>query len=206
MSAAFGLPLVLDGSAVRALVVGGGTVAARKAAALRQGGASVRIRAPEVNRELASRSERDEHLLIEQRAYDSAAIGDATLVVVATDDPVVNARVADDARRAGSLTIVADEPALGNCVMPAVHRSGELVVAVTSGGVPGASVRVRDALARRLDGRYATAIRELARLRQRLLRERDRTRWRAAARALIADDFCESVETGAFEERLTQWR
>lgn len=206
MSAAFGLPLVLDGSAVRALIVGGGTVAARKAAALREGGASVRIRAPEVTPELALRAGHDEHLLIEQQAYDPAAIGDATLVVAATDDPEVNARVADDARRAGRLTIVADEPELGNCVMPAVHRTGELVVAVSSGGVPGASVRVRDALARRLDGRYATAIRELARLRQRLLRERDRTRWRAAASALMADDFCESVETGAFEERLTQWR
>lgn len=202
----FGLPLVLDGSTVRALVVGGGAVATRKATALREGGASVRVRAPAVSRELASQSEHDEHLLIERQAYDLAAIGDATLVIAATDDPVVNARVAEDARRAGRLTVVADEPALGNCVMPAVHRSGELVVAVASGGVPGASARVRDALARRLDGRYATAIRELARLRQRLLRESDRTRWRAAARALIADDFCESVETGAFEERLTQWR
>jgi siroheme synthase (precorrin-2 oxidase/ferrochelatase) len=90
--------------------------------------------------------------------------------------------------------------------MPAVHRSGELVVAVTTGGVPGASVRVRDALARRLDGRYAAAIRELARLRQRLLHERDRAEWRAAANALIADDFCESVETGAFNDRLAPWR
>ena len=206
MSATFGLPLVLDGSAIAVLVVGGGGVAARKVAALREGGASVRVRAPVIASELAARAAADEQLLIEQEPYEPAAIRDATLVVAATDDGTVNARVAADARRAGRLTLVADDPSLGNCVMPAVHRSGELVVAVSSGGVPGASIRVRDALARRLDGRYAAAIRELARLRQRLLGEHDRPGWRAAASALIAEDFCESVETGTFEERLTQWR
>jgi siroheme synthase-like protein len=156
--------------------------------------------------ELVARATNDEHLLVERAPYDEEAIGDATLVVAATDDRAVNSRVAADARRRGLLTVVVDDPALGSCIMPAVHRSGELVVAVTTGGVPGASVRVRDALARRLDGRYAAAIRELARLRQRLLHERDRAEWRAAANALIADDFCESVETGAFNDRLAPWR
>ena len=206
MSTSFGLPLVLDGASLTVLVVGGGAVAARKVAALREGGAAVRVRAPVIAPELVARAAGDEHVLIEQAPYDSTAIRDATLVVAATDDHTVNARVAADARRDGRLTIVADEPTLGNCVMPAVHRSGELMVAVVTGGVPGASARVRDALAQRLDGRYAHAIRELARLRRRLLQQSDRTGWRAAARVLIGDDFCESVETGVFEERLAQWQ
>lgn len=206
MSASFGLPLVLDGASVNALVVGGGSIAARKISALRAGGASVRVRAPEVAPELTARAADDERLVIERAPYDETAIADAALVVAATDDGAVNARVAHDARRHGRLTIVVDDPPLGNCVMPAVHRTGELVVAVASGGVPGASVRVRDALAQRLDGRYAAAIRDLLRLRQRLLGERDRAGWHSAARALIADDFCESVESGAFSERLAEWR
>jgi siroheme synthase-like protein len=197
---------MLDGSSVTALVVGGGSVASRKVPALLESGASVRVRAPHIADDLASLAERDERLLIERAPYDAGAIRDATLVVAATDNGDVNAQVAEDARRLGRLTIVADDPPLGNCIMPAVHRSGELVVAVATGGVPGASVRVRDALARRLDGRYAAAIRELAHLRQRLLRQRDRASWRSAARALIADDFCESVETGTFVERLAEWR
>lgn len=206
MSPTFTLPLVLDGASVTALVVGGGTLAARKVSALREGGASVRVRAPDVAPELLSRLGQDAHILIDRRAYDDTAIADATLVIAATDDPAVNARVADDARQRGRLVVVADDASLGNCVMPAVHRSGDLVVAVSSGGVPGASIRVRDALARRLDGRYAAAIRELSRLRQRLLRDRDRASWHSAARTLISDDFCESVETGAFSERLAEWR
>ncbi len=206
MSGAFGLPLVVDGSQITAIVVGGGLVATRKVLALREGGATVRVRAPRVRDELTRRAVDDERLLIERLPYDEAAIGDAMLVVAATDDRALNVRIAGDARRARRFVLVAGEPAAGNCAMPAVHRSGELVVAVTTGGVPRASARVRDALARRLDDRYAAAIRAVARLRQRLLAENDRATWRAAADALLAEDFCESVENGAFSERLAAWQ
>ena len=206
MSATFGLPLVMDGSQISALVVGGGVVATRKILALLDGGATVRVRAPRVSDELTRRAAGDEHLLIERQGYDAAAIADATLVVAATDDRSLNVRIAADARRAHRLVLVAGEPGAGNCAMPAVHRSGDLVVAVASGGVPRASARVRDALARRLDKRYAAAIRAVGSLRQRLLAADDRAAWRAAADALLAEDFCESVENGTFSERLAAWQ
>ncbi len=206
MSASFGLPLVLDGSKVIALVVGGGAVATRKVASLLAGGALVRVRAPRVSNELVRHEAVDQHLLIEHAVYDEAAIAEATLVVAATDDHALNLRVAADARRAHRLVLVAGDPAAGTCVMPAVHRSGDLLVAVTTGGVPRASARLRDELARRLDNRYATAIRDLVRLRERLLQDADRSTWRSAASALLADDFCESVESGEFSERLAAWR
>ena len=206
MSATFGLPLMVDGSQMSALVVGGGMVATRKAAALRDGGATVRVRAPRVSDELTRRAAGDERLLIEQRPYDRDAIGDAMLVVAATDDPALNVRIGGDARGARRLVLVSGEPGAGNCALPAVHRSGNLVIAVASGGVPRASKRVRDALAQRLDNRYADAIRALAGLRQRLLAGDDRAAWRAAADVLLAEDFCESVENGAFSERLASWR
>lgn len=205
MSAGFSLPLIVDGRQISVLVVGGGAVATRKAAALRAGGATVRLRAPRVSDELSQRAANDEHLLIERRPYDESAIGDAMLVVAATDDRNLNLQIAVDARRASRLIIVAGEPQRGNCAMPAVHRSGDLVVAVASGGVPRASIRVRDALARRLDERYAAAIGALARLRLLFLTRNDRAGWLTAADALIADDFCESVENGAFSERLAAW-
>lgn len=206
MSGTFALPLVVDGSQISALVVGGGTVATRKALALRDGGATVRVRAPRVSDELTRRADGDEHLLIEHLPYDDRTIGDAMVVVAATDDRALNLRIAGDARRARRFVLVAGEPAAGNCAMPAVHRSGDLLVAVASGGVPRASARVRDALARRLDDRYAAAIRAVARLRQRFLADNDRAAWHAAADALLAEDFCESVENGVFSERLAAWR
>jgi len=206
MSATFGLPLVLDGESVVALVVGGGVVATRKALSLLAGGAMVRVRAPNVTDTLVQREVADGHLVIERETYDEEAIGDATLVVAATDDHSLNLRVASDARRAHRLVLVAGDPSAGTCVMPAVHRSGDLLVAVTTGGVPRASARVRDEIARRLDDRYAAAIRNLMDLRRRLLDDVDRTAWRSAASELLAEDFCESVESGVFMERLAEWR
>jgi hypothetical protein len=61
-------------------------------------------------------------------------------------------------------------------------------------------------LAQRLDDRYAAAIHELGRLRQRLLAHDDRASWRSAVQELLSDDFCESVESGAFSERLAAWQ
>lgn len=206
MSATFGLPLVLDGASVIALVVGGGAVATRKVAALLDGRAKVRVRAPRASDELIQREAVDSNLIIEQGSYDDASIRDATLVVAATDDHSLNLRIAADARRLHRLVLVAGDPSAGTCVMPAVHRAGDLLVAVTSGGVPRASARVRDELARRLDDRYGAAIRELRQLRRRLLEEEDRAAWRSAASALLSDDFCESVETGVFTERLAAWQ
>lgn len=206
MSMPFRLPLVLDGESVHALVVGGGNVATRKIAALADGGASVRVRAPIISEELAQRAASDEHIAIERRVYDRSAIADASLVMAATDDPALNAHVAADAKRLGRLIIVVDDPPAGNCVMPAVHRSGDLLVAVTAGGVPGASKRVRDELSRRFDDRYAAAIQQLSRLRTRFLAKDDRAGWHSAARALLTEDFCESVESGDFNERLAPWR
>jgi len=205
MSAVFGLPLVLDGASVIALVVGGGAVATRKVTAFLDGGAKVRVRAPWVTEALARREAVDQRLIIERDVYADDAIGEATVVVAATDDRSLNLRIATDARRLHRLVLVAGDPSAGSCVMPAVHRSGDLLVAVTSGGVPRASARVRDDLARRLDDRYAAAIRELMQLRRRLLEDEDRAAWRSAASVLVADDFCESVESGAFTERLAAW-
>jgi siroheme synthase-like protein len=202
----FSLPLVLDGAQVRALVVGAGVVATRKVITLREGGATVRVRAPRVSADLARRAAVDDSVVIERQEFDDAAIGDSTLVIAATDDRSVNARVTAAARAAGRLVIVADAPTEGNCVTPAVHRSGDLMVAVTSGGVPRASTRVRDAIARRLDHRYAAAIANLVRLRQRLLAGDDRAAWQSAVTTLLAEDFCESVESGAFVERLATWQ
>jgi siroheme synthase-like protein len=205
VSAVFGLPLVIDGHSVHALVVGGGTVATRKIIALATAGAAVRVRAPRVSGELVNRASIDEKILIERSAYDQEAIGDATLVIAATDDSALNARVAADAKSLRRLVLVVDNPEMGSCVMPAVHRAGDLLVAVTSGGVPDASKRVRDELSRRFDNRYAAAIRQLSRLRERLLASDDRAGWHSAARALLAEDFCDSVESGAFEQRLATW-
>ena len=200
-------PLVLDGPAIDALIVGGGGVAARKAAALLAAGARVRIVAPVLDTQCERLlSEHPRRAIALRRRYDTADIGDALLVIAATDDPETNARVARDARASRRLVNVAGAGAGGTCVTPATHRAGPLTIAVSAGGVPAAAARIRDAIAARFDARYGESLRTLAALRERMLRERGRSAWRDASAVLAGPDFCESVERGTLEERMAQWR
>ena len=199
-------PLVLEGSAISALVVGGGRVAVRKVTALLEAGARVRVVALRIDAALEELGGEFATVQITRQAYDGSQLGDALLVVAATDDPGLNARIATDAQSCGKLVNVVDASELGNCIMPAVHRVGELTVAVSTGGVPSAAGRIRDSIARVFDARYAAALRELSGLRRSLLDAGQRDRWRDAASALVATDFCEQVESGQFGERIAEWR
>jgi siroheme synthase-like protein len=198
-------PVVLFGEALTALVVGAGRVGTRKALALLEAGATVRVVAPAISPELR-RASAGTRLELVERAYAAGDVGDAQLVLVATNDRAVNAAVAADARGAGRLVNVADVPEEGSFATVAAHRAGDLVVAVFTGGVPTAAIRIRDAIARRFDGRYAQALGRLAALRTRLLAEGESARWRRAAEALVPADFCDAVERGTFEARAAEWR
>ena len=198
-------PLMLDGSALTAVIIGGGAVAARKASSLIASGARVRIVAPAVTSEL-EKAAGDSSIEIIRERYARDHLGDAQLVIAATSDDSVNAQVAADARALGRLVNVASAPALGNCVTPAVHRAGEVVIAVATGGVPSAAARIRDDLAGKIDNRYAAAVRELSSLRRSLIDRDQRARWSSATAALLDDDFCRRVESGLFAEALAEWR
>jgi siroheme synthase-like protein len=198
-------PLMLDGARLEALVVGGGAVATRKVRGLLDAGARVRVVAPEVSDDLAALEGASHGLAIERRGYESGDAGRALLVIAATDDREVNARVASDALALGRLVNVADAPDEGNCTTAATHRAGELTVAVTAGGVPAAAARVRDLVATRLDARYAEALARLAALRRRVLAERGTAAWRAVVDDVVGEDFCPAVESGVLLERVATW-
>lgn len=198
------LPIALNGEHLRALVVGGGSVGTRKALALLEAGARVRVVAPEISAQLA-KAKAGERLVVELEPYGPDSLADSTIVIAATNSRAVNSRVAADARSRGKLVNVVDSPEEGDFHNMALHRSGDLTIAVSTGGVPGAAARIRDDLAARFDARYDRALSALRRLRQKL-RTDDGGGWDKAAGALITDDFCESVEKGTFNEKVAAWR
>jgi precorrin-2 dehydrogenase len=197
------IPLIVEGTMFRILVVGGGQVGTRKTLAFLASGAQIRVIAPEVSARLAAETER---LQIEVREYRTGDVADAHLVVAATNNRSVNARVASDARAANRLILVADAPHEGNCAMPALHRAGDLLIAVSAGGVPTAAVRIRDALAERFDGRYAEALTVLQAMRRETLAAEGLESRREAAVAIVPEDFCDAVERGAYKEGAFRWR
>lgn len=199
------LPLMLHGDAIEALIVGGGAVAARKARALLVSGAYVRIVATEMGADVRALAHAHDKLLLSERPYVPSDIANAQLVIAATSDRAINRQVAEDGHAAHRLVNVADDPARGNCRTTATHRAGELVIGISTGGVPSAAVRIRDSLAARFDDRYGDAVATLASLRRRLIDSGASDAWNRAAEALIDDDFCERVERGSIESEAGQW-
>jgi precorrin-2 dehydrogenase/sirohydrochlorin ferrochelatase len=179
-------------------------VGTRKALALVETGAQVRVVAPEVSPELEA-AERAREVTIIRESYSAGHLNRSMLVVAATSSREVNAQIAVDAHAAGKLVNITDFPDEGNFHSMAIHRCGDVTIAVSSGGVPGAAARIRDAIAGRFDGRYERAVSALRGLRSRLLASGN-DKWRDAAPVLIGEDFCNSVEDGTLADKVESWR
>ena len=157
-------PVMLDVSGRSCLVVGGGSVAARKVAGLIAAGGDVTVVAPEVSDEVTATGAR-----VERRAYRSGDVAGVRLVIAATDDPGVNAQVFADAEAAGVWVNSADDPANCSFTLPAVLRRGDLTVTVSTGGhSPALAAWLRDRLAEEIGPEYEVLLRLLAERREAL--------------------------------------
>jgi siroheme synthase-like protein len=114
----------------RCLVVGGGRVAARKAAGLAACGAVVHVVAPTVGDELRAVP----GVTWEERPYERGEVAGYRLAMAATDDPAVNHAVYEDGEAAGVWVNSADDPANCSFTLPAVARREPITVAVATGG------------------------------------------------------------------------
>ena len=149
--------LLLAGQPV--LVVGGGPVAARKVESLLRAGARVTVVAPAAANAIAERSD----VAWLGRRYQPPEAGSYRLVVTATNDPAVNARVAADCEAANVFVNSADDPANCTFTLPSVARRGDLQVAVSTGGQSPALARwLRQRIEREVDSGYAALLELLA--------------------------------------------
>ena len=197
---------MLHGEAIRALIVGGGRVAGRKAKSLLDAGATVHVVATQIGDGLTRLDAPSSRLTIDRRPFSENDLEKVNLVIAATDDRATNARVARLASKAGRLVSVADAPAEGSFIGMATHRAGDLVIGVSAGGVPRAAARIRDAIAARFDARYARAIDVLRTRRRRLLDAGKRAEWDRATSELVDEGFCARVESGALAGEADAWR
>jgi len=141
-------PLFADLQGKRVLVVGGGEVAERKVRLLLEAGACVELVAPDLTEWLRGEDNVD-WLAVE---FDPAQLSGTALVVAATSDPAVNARVAATARDRQVLVNVVDDAELSSFIVPAIVDRSPLVIAISSGGVaPMLARHVRERLESLLD-------------------------------------------------------
>jgi precorrin-2 dehydrogenase/sirohydrochlorin ferrochelatase len=122
-------PVNLLVSGRRALVVGGGAVAAEKAGGLLAAGAVVHV----VGRAVGD-AVRALDLTWEERPYERGEVTGYRLAVACTDDPVANQAVFDDGEAAGVWVNAADDPDRCSYTLPARLDRGRVVVTVSTGG------------------------------------------------------------------------
>ena len=138
-----GYPLLLDLAGRRAVVVGGGPVAARRARGLIDAAADVHVVAPFICEDLWDAAEAGQ-LTVHVREFEIGDLDDVWLVHTATGDRFTDDLVADETARRHVWCVRADNATRSSAWTPAVARIGDVVVAVNTGADPRRAVSIRE--------------------------------------------------------------
>jgi siroheme synthase-like protein len=129
-------PIFLDLAGRRVLLVGAGLIAQRKALTLLEAGARLVVVAEHVDAAFAALCISRGVELIKDR-YSKEYIGEATLVIAATNDRAANHRIYHDCQEKEVLCNSVDEPENCDFFTPAVVERGHLQIAIgTDGACP----------------------------------------------------------------------
>jgi precorrin-2 dehydrogenase / sirohydrochlorin ferrochelatase len=178
------LPLAFKLAGAPVLVIGAGVIGARKAAQLIEAGAQVTVISEEVLSPLPTGVAR-----VERRRYARGDLRGFSLVVSATGDSSVNDVVVDEAREERLWLNVVDDPERSSFYFMALHRQGEVTVAVsTTGAAPALAQELRTLIADALPDNLAHVARSLREERRHLHEEGTSTEgidWRPRIRELL---------------------
>lgn len=129
----FSYPIMLRLQGKKCVIIGGGSVAARKLATLGAAGAEVTVVAPSFSAELLETAESFPCTLL-SKAYSLEQLKDAFIVIAATDSFEVNRSVTE---AAPCLCNNITEPHLSNFTVPASLTVDTITVTIATGGIPG---------------------------------------------------------------------
>jgi precorrin-2 dehydrogenase/sirohydrochlorin ferrochelatase len=182
------LPIYLDLHDRRAVVIGGGAVAARKVQALHEAGARVTVITEHVKAALEEGFHLPNVELI-LTPYQKDYLVGATLAVAATNDSVLNRKIFHDCQELEVLCNVVDQPELCDFYMPAVVRRGDLQIAIgTDGNCPAYSGHLRRKLEEVFTEEHGRFLEQLEKMRKRILCEVADANQRKAILGRLASD------------------
>ena len=116
------------------LIVGGGEVAYRKAKAILDFGAHVRVVAPHVCEKLKKLAECQAQIHIMNREFLAGDLKDALFVIAATNNRAVNDSVWKLCREKRILINVVDEKEQCSFYFPSLVKQKDMVIGISSGG------------------------------------------------------------------------
>ncbi|MBN1123897.1 MAG: bifunctional precorrin-2 dehydrogenase/sirohydrochlorin ferrochelatase [Sedimentisphaerales bacterium] len=159
-------PIYLNLAGKRTIVIGAGTVGARKVLSLADAGARVVVVALHFDSVFAESCNLPNVELIES-AYSKDYLASALLCIAATNDPTLNQRIYRDCQELEVLCNVVDVPELCDFYVPAVVQRGPLQIAVsTDGHCPAYAGHVRrklETLFTETHGRFVEALEQMRR-------------------------------------------
>ena len=197
-------PIFLELGNRRVVLVGGGTVATRKAESLLKAGARLVVvaeRVDEALRLLCTTNKADstpstgsvqasstQAELIEGK-YSKAHLAGATLVIAATDNEKLNTQIYKDCQELEILCNVVDSPGLCDFYVPAVVHRGDLQIAVgTDGKSPAFAGHIRKKLELIFTEKHGEFLAELEAIRSRVIERVKDPVERKAVLGKLADD------------------
>jgi len=165
-------PVSLDIQNRKCLVVGGGSVGARKVMTLLECGAIVTVVSPDVAEELLELAEK-KMIELKKRPYETSDIDGMFLVIGATDNEKLNWQINKDAERQNKLCNIADRPEACNFILPSIVNRGNLVIAIsTSGKSPAFAKKMRQDLEKEFGEEYDEFLQLMGAIRKKALSEK----------------------------------
>lgn len=162
-------PIYLEMSGRRAVIIGGGAVAVRKAESLIEAGARVTLVAEHFTTGTEEAMAQLNAATILSRYHKDFLVA-ATLVIAATDNSELNRRIYEDCQELEILCNVVDHPQLCDFFVPAVVKRGNLQIAIsTEGQCPAYSGHLRQKLEELFTETHGRFVDELAKVRSRIL-------------------------------------
>ncbi|MFZ5857222.1 MAG: precorrin-2 dehydrogenase/sirohydrochlorin ferrochelatase family protein [Chloroflexota bacterium] len=189
------------------IVIGGGSVAARKVEGLITAGAQVKIISPALTPELQRRAEAGEVTVL-PRSYQDGDLEGAHLVIAATNDATVNEAVWQEAQRRGCLVNVVDDPQHSNFILPAVVQRGEMSISISTGGnSPALARRMRERIEKLIGPEYGVLAELMGELRPELIASFPEGKQRLEAALRVVDsDIIEIIQVHGRDAALTYGR
>jgi precorrin-2 dehydrogenase/sirohydrochlorin ferrochelatase len=121
------LPISIDISNQKILIIGGGQSALKKIRILQRFGAHIEVLAENINDEILSSG-----IVCFQKRYEKSDLKGYLMLYSCTNNELLDLQIARDGREAGVLVNIHDNPSLCQFVSPAIYQDGNISVAVSS--------------------------------------------------------------------------
>jgi precorrin-2 dehydrogenase/sirohydrochlorin ferrochelatase len=192
-------PIFLELSGRRVVVIGGGTVAVRKAQSLLAAGARLVVVAERIDKMMTALC-RDKKAELIKSKYSKEYLAEAVLAIAATNNHQLNKKIYKDCQALDVLCNVVDEPELCDFFVPAVVKRGDLQIAVgTEGDCPAYAGHIRKKLEKIFTEKHGQFLTDLEKIRKQIIKDVPEPAERKTVLGLIVDDesFEYFVQNGA---------